>query len=97
MANFIKVGDRFINLDLVTDVQIDKQRIAKLGRIAIAITLNVPEPKGVGASDWFVEARTIVLDGEEAQAVLEWLDLGAIDVVQQYRERAERDNPERFA
>jgi fructosamine-3-kinase len=85
MANFIKVGDRFINLDLVTDVQIDKQRIAKLGRIAIAITLNVPEPKGVGASDWFVEA------------VLEWLDLGAIDVVQQYRERAERDNPERFA
>lgn len=95
MANFIKVGERYVNLDLVTDVQYDKRRSDRPDRIVIV--LNAMEQRSVRVSDWSVEARTIVLDGEEAQAVLAWLDLGAIDVVEQQRERAERDNPERLA
>jgi hypothetical protein len=87
MANFIKIGERYVNLDLVTDVQYDLLTNTRdiSAEEQIVISFNAPA------------SRTIRLRKEEAQALLAWLDLGAIDVMQQQRERAERDNPERFA
>jgi hypothetical protein len=78
MANFIKVGERFLNLDLVTDVQCDSEHD---GQINVSLAMGA----------------VVVLDGAEAVAILAWLDLGAIDVMEQYRKRAERSDPERLA
>jgi hypothetical protein len=60
----IKIGDKFLNLDLVTEIQTDER----------SVFVTFAAPMGSNTSQ---HAR---FDGEEARALLEWLDMNATHV-----------------
>ncbi|MBA3944490.1 MAG: hypothetical protein H0X37_08015 [Herpetosiphonaceae bacterium] len=60
----IKIGDTFINLDLVTEIQTDER----------TVFVTFAAPMGTNTTQ---HAR---FDGEEAVALLEWLDSNATHV-----------------
>jgi hypothetical protein len=77
MARFVKVGRRWINLDLVTDVEERDKHWFEAPREygpALVVTFAAPTADSRGASDWVTDARELVLTGDEADRMRRLLD-----------------------
>lgn len=77
MANLIKIGERYINLDNVTNIgPVSKEFAGEDGILQI-------EYIGRNSEDWGSQW----VEGHEAEALMQYLDERSNDVVKMYRRR----------
>jgi hypothetical protein len=69
--NIIKVGNRYVNLDMLAHAY-ESEKDDK-----IVLVLAAPDHKAVGGAGWVTGACTVAFQGDEARQVREALDIAA--------------------
>ena len=85
MPKLIQVGNRIVNIELMTDAEYTaefKTAAIKSPSPKLEIMFAAPQPTGVGASDWATEAHTVVFRGEAARKAWNILGMMAEAIVQ---------------
>ena len=76
---FLKIGDAFINLDLVTDIEVD--RTVDPNRVYVFLAAPTTAVPGIDAGNQGMEARRLSFRDDEAEALLRWFIANAEDVM----------------